>query len=270
MYNEQKDELKRKRLPFTIVENKIIKDGSVSKHALLVYVILCMFADNDSSTCFPSYNTIAQYARCSRSTAQVAVKELIEKGYVRKTAQTVKGKKEPDANLYLITGKSKRKGKEGIPSSGTPIPDSGTGCTGERYTGIPSSGKELDSLELDSLNYNSREGGKRPIYHFLLNTFKKGNPEYWKTGKRAYEAQGKAIKALEEAAQKLRPEDPLGWCKELIATFRRLKKSGDKMYQHPFKPSTLNSEGIFSHLLEAMEKKEVSAETKKIAAELWK
>jgi len=283
---ETKDELKRKRPPFTIVENSIIKDTTISKHAILVYLVLCMFADSDTASCFPGYKQIANLARCSRSTVQIAIQELVDKGYVNKTVRRVSGKKEADTNLYIITGKSKTKrkpsqsdvstsqgDKKGIPSSGTPIPESGTRCTGERYTGVPSIGKELDPIELDPVNKRenvaSQPPSNRDIYHFFEQTFKKANPEFFQQlTKKAYGKEGQALKRLEAIA--LNKPDPLAWAKDFIATVHRMKKSGDKMYgSWPLLASTLASHAALPRILEAMKRQGVSPETERIAEEMF-
>lgn len=101
---EKQDELKRKRPPFTIVENKIIEDPKISKYALLVYLVLCKFADHNSNTCFPRFRTIAQYARCGVTSAKKAVVELVEAGYIRKTTRKLPGRDALESNLYEIAG----------------------------------------------------------------------------------------------------------------------------------------------------------------------
>ncbi|GAK03317.1 hypothetical protein JCM19037_1632 [Geomicrobium sp. JCM 19037] len=48
----------------------------------LVYVILCMYADNDDKTSYPSNERIAELANCSARTVQRSVKLLEEIGAI--------------------------------------------------------------------------------------------------------------------------------------------------------------------------------------------
>ncbi len=134
--------LNRKRPPFTMIENVLIEDERISKHALIVCIVLCYHADKNAK-CFPGLKRIAGEARCSRSTAQKAIKELIKFGYIAKQTRRENGSKEYTSCIYTIIG---------IPSSGTPIPSSGIGYTAQNHTGIPPGGKELDLSELDPIN----------------------------------------------------------------------------------------------------------------------
>ena len=135
-------QLKRKRPPFTMIENVLIEDERISKHALIVCIVLCYHADKNAK-CFPGLKRIAGEARCSRSTAQKAIKELIKFGYIAKQTRRENGSKEYTSCIYTIIG---------IPSSGTPIPSSGIGYTAQNHTGIPPGGTELYSLKPNSLN----------------------------------------------------------------------------------------------------------------------
>ncbi len=131
-------ELKRKRPPFTMIENVLIEDERVSKHALIVCLVLCYHVDKNAR-CFPKLRKIAVEARCSRSTVQKAIDELIELGYITKQTRRKEGSKEHTSSIYTIIG----------------LLLSGRGSTVERYTGLPPGGKELDSSELVHCIINS-------------------------------------------------------------------------------------------------------------------
>lgn len=93
------DEIKRERLPFTIIEDSIIEDLDISKHGLLVYLVLCKHADQNGK-CFPSIGTVAKFCRCAKSSAQEGIAELIKKGYIEKKVKFEK--KRQSSNLYTI------------------------------------------------------------------------------------------------------------------------------------------------------------------------
>jgi hypothetical protein len=96
--------LKRQPDPFTIVGNAIIEDERITKHALLVYMILCKHADRNGENCFPSLTTIAKEARAGKSSAIDAIKELIQYGYLTKTRRKdPKNEKRYTSNIYTIT-----------------------------------------------------------------------------------------------------------------------------------------------------------------------
>lgn len=99
--SRNKDQLKRQRPPFTLLEDKILEDERISKHGLLVYWILCRHADNQAQ-CFPSMTRIGKQARISRSTAWEAIEELITAGYISRQKRKVPGKQEKSSNLYTI------------------------------------------------------------------------------------------------------------------------------------------------------------------------
>ena len=50
------------RTPFVMVDKAVLMDESLSVYDKAVYCILCSYADRDSRSCFPSYQTIARKA----------------------------------------------------------------------------------------------------------------------------------------------------------------------------------------------------------------
>ena len=63
--------------------------------------MLCKFADNQEH-CFPSYTTIAKIASISRRSAQNAINELTNVGYIGKEIRIREGGKDRLSNLYTI------------------------------------------------------------------------------------------------------------------------------------------------------------------------
>ena len=67
----------------------------------MVYCVLCAFSDNNTRSCYPSYNTIVEKVDCSQNTAIQCVASLCEKGWMQKMEQrTKKGKHR--SNLYFL------------------------------------------------------------------------------------------------------------------------------------------------------------------------
>lgn len=91
--------------PFVMVERDVLFDSELTYLEKLVYCILCAFSDNDTRTCYPSYNTIAEKVGCSKKTVIQCVSSLCEKGWIQKKKQHTKngGHK---SNIYFLSKKS--------------------------------------------------------------------------------------------------------------------------------------------------------------------
>lgn len=76
-----------KRKKFGIVTDAVVKDPDLSLRAKGVYALLASFA-NKERKCFPSINTLADYAGVSRRTIERALKELENKGIITKSNKT--------------------------------------------------------------------------------------------------------------------------------------------------------------------------------------
>lgn len=141
--NQEVIEVKRKRLPFTMVENAIIRDESISKHALIVYLVLCMHADKNGKNCYPTLKKIANESRSDKRTVLKAINELVESEYILKEHRmNPDNPKEFTSNLYTIIGGS---GKE-YPRVGTKQHQGGSGKQHQ---------KQDPSFEQDPLNNNT-------------------------------------------------------------------------------------------------------------------
>lgn len=93
---------RRKKLPFTQVDDIVLENKKISGYAKMVFVILCKFANNDTQECFPSFQTLSDETGFSKNTVLKGMNELIEVGFVEKKAQyTINGKQK--SNLYIIT-----------------------------------------------------------------------------------------------------------------------------------------------------------------------
>lgn len=91
----------RRERPFVMVDYAVVMSGQLSVYELAVYLVLCAYADSQEGTCFPSYQTIAGKAGCSRRKAIDAVARLESLGLIRKEVR-----KNPcgdnTSNLYTI------------------------------------------------------------------------------------------------------------------------------------------------------------------------
>lgn len=67
---------------------------------IATYIYLCR-ASNNKENAFPSYNTIAEKIKCSRSKAQDCIKVLFDNGFIYKENR-VNNKNEYDSNVYYI------------------------------------------------------------------------------------------------------------------------------------------------------------------------
>lgn len=103
----------RRRFTFTIVENEIIDNVDLySKNEVMAYTVIARYANSESS-CFPSYNTIAEKMRCSRRTAIDAINSLVEKGVIKKEVRKNKKTLKNETNVYTLVGaKGVKKSKE--------------------------------------------------------------------------------------------------------------------------------------------------------------
>lgn len=87
---------------FTKIDNIVLSDKTLSPMQKMIYVALSSYADNKTRSCYPSYNTLAEKAGCSRRTAILAMKVLIEKEYVVKVQKLDERKNAHACNLYIL------------------------------------------------------------------------------------------------------------------------------------------------------------------------
>jgi len=68
---------------FGIVNKDIVTDPELSIQAKGVYAVICTYC-NKERTCFPSINTIADLCDVHPRTIHRKIKELKEKGYIKR------------------------------------------------------------------------------------------------------------------------------------------------------------------------------------------
>ena len=87
--------------PFAMVEKDVLFSPELTALEKLVYCVLCAFSNNNTRSCYPSYNTIAEKVGCSKKTAIQCVASLCEKGWMQKMEQRTK-KGGHRSNLYFL------------------------------------------------------------------------------------------------------------------------------------------------------------------------
>lgn len=74
----------RKRKFFRMTKEIIYnEDNELKPIDIIVYSVLCMYADNVDTSSYPSVETIAGKSRCSERTVFRALKTLSDKKYIR-------------------------------------------------------------------------------------------------------------------------------------------------------------------------------------------
>lgn len=103
MKNTQEATMKfRYDVPFAMIDSKILISKYLTIYEKAIYGVLCAHASNNDKSCYPSYNTIAKEAGCSRPKAIETVASLENIGLIRKQEQK-NSKGENTSNLYFIS-----------------------------------------------------------------------------------------------------------------------------------------------------------------------
>ena len=86
---------------YFIISNWVVDKEELSIYEKMIYIVLCRYADNQTSDCYPSLKTIAKKSDITKPTAIKYINKLIDKGYIKKT----KRKKDDGgdySNVYTI------------------------------------------------------------------------------------------------------------------------------------------------------------------------
>ncbi len=73
--------------PFTIIDRTVLMSEDLSVYDKTVYAILCSYANSTDRSCYPSYQTIARKAGCSRRKVIAVIANLERMGLVEKQEQ---------------------------------------------------------------------------------------------------------------------------------------------------------------------------------------
>lgn len=74
--------LDRRNFTFVQVTKKVLEDESLKAADKSVYSVLCMYASNDTSECYPSRDTIMRKAGISDKTLRKSIEKLRDSGYI--------------------------------------------------------------------------------------------------------------------------------------------------------------------------------------------
>ncbi len=144
---------------FTPFPSSIIRTGlwrSLSASAKAVYPCLLDRSDGNTCKCWPSYATIASDAGVCRASAVEAVKELVQKGLVVKTAR-YDDDGDPASNLYTMMVPDDDQG-DGSLDDQPGSPENRLPQSKKQTTGSLKSRPERYPIERDSLNEDSLTG----------------------------------------------------------------------------------------------------------------
>lgn len=74
--------LDRRTTPFVMVTRAVIEDKSLKASDKSLYSVLCLYADNKTSDCYPSKRTLMEVAGMSDKAFRNSLQTLEEKGYI--------------------------------------------------------------------------------------------------------------------------------------------------------------------------------------------
>lgn len=107
MNQKERNVLDRRNHPFVWVTKEVMKDTRLKAADKSVYAVLCMYADNDSSDCYPSRETLMKEAGVSDHTLRKSVAKLKGFGYVDVEKRT--NHRGQASNLYILLEVSGRR-----------------------------------------------------------------------------------------------------------------------------------------------------------------
>lgn len=132
---------------FTVIENSVLENTSLSTYEKLVYIVLCKFA-NKSKECYPSYKTIAELSGCSKRKAIDVIQSLADKGLIKIAERKDKGMH--CTNLFVIGGS-----EYSAPGSACGAP--GSACHAPGVVHVMHQGSACGAPELEPYNENHIE-----------------------------------------------------------------------------------------------------------------
>ena len=87
--------------PFTIIDRAVLMSEDLDVYDKTVYSILCSYASSIDHSCFPSYQTIARKAGCSRRKVIAVIANLEQRGLIEKQEQ-FNAIGDNTSNLYVV------------------------------------------------------------------------------------------------------------------------------------------------------------------------
>ncbi len=149
--------VERRRLPFTLIENIILEDQTLSRVDILVYLAIAKHADGEGM-CWPSMTTIGKFARCARETVARSLTHLEARGYLKRTARF-----RPDggvtSNVYQLMP---------IKAQPHPVTQADTPCEPESHPPVSHDHTNYIQSELDPENQEREGRVRRPAAKLSL------------------------------------------------------------------------------------------------------
>jgi hypothetical protein len=127
--------------PFTVVDKEVLMNDKLGTYEKLIYCILSSYSDNTNKTCYPSYQTIANKAGCTRRKAIDIITKLESMGLIEKNRRFTKTGASR-SNFYTI---------KTFPSVSCALPGGAGQSLGSAYELLPGA---QDTPKLYSLNNN--------------------------------------------------------------------------------------------------------------------
>ena len=136
-----------RRERYICIQEFMVRDLGLKGNELIVYALLYGFTQDGEQYFSGSLNYIANWINASKSTAQSVIKSLLGKGCLVKRDNFVNNVKFCEYRTAIPEDAGDEK-PDTVPDSGMGctenryggVPDSGMGCTENRYGGVPDSG----------------------------------------------------------------------------------------------------------------------------------
>lgn len=100
MTEDKRSVLDRRKNPFVWLTKAVMMDESLKASDKSVYSVLCMYADNSTSECWPSRDTIMKKAGISDHSLRKSIRILKEAGYIEVRKRT--NSRGQASNLYIL------------------------------------------------------------------------------------------------------------------------------------------------------------------------
>ena len=108
---------------FTTIANTILEDIELGIYEKVVYIVLNRYADYQTKSCYPSYQTISKTAGCSRRKAVDVIDILVKANLIKKINKSLDGKNSHACNLYKIISTDIPEEKQDDEENAATLPD---------------------------------------------------------------------------------------------------------------------------------------------------
>jgi DNA-binding MarR family transcriptional regulator len=148
----------KRKLGFTIVENELIHNYSLTPFEGWLYVVLLSHANRQTQTAFPGYARLAKLSGMGRTAVRTTIESLVTKGLITKTTRFNGETFESNEYTFLSL--------KGMPPDDIPMPPHDIPYAATRHTpmsphGIPMSPRVTEPESLTKV-INQRGGTNAP------------------------------------------------------------------------------------------------------------